>query len=263
MTDRVPIWTLTWDISFMFRALLLLCSAGLLWIFVTASSAQTGPWMRAPGQSFVSASTEIASSERNWTSIYAEYGVSARNTLTVELGSDLRHTEEFWLGWQVPLTPEKWQHRVSLTALLGARQSGSHRYPMYGVGLNWGRGFGAGVLPWGGWMSAEGRYLTMHESMIIDPYSIPGIDPMTLPDARHFPVTHFSKLDVTFGLHATEQTMLINQLRFYKPDNDDLSSRLATSVVHDMGLMDLELGATFPLKDEGDPRLMLGSWFEF
>ncbi|MER5171296.1 hypothetical protein [Thioclava kandeliae] len=226
-----------------------------------AKPAGAGPWMREKGTAFLSFGHEFAGREAQWTSLYAEYGLSARNTLVLEYGRGEK-SEEIWLGWQIPLLPPERHQKLSLGTWIGERKLDGEGVQMYGVGLNWGMGFTDPLWRKNGWLAAEFRHMRAPETVTYDP-AAEGIDPMTLPDPSHLPSQSFSKLDLTVGWHLRQDWMGFGQLLLYKPENDDLSSSLAVSLVKDFRRAQLQIGMVAPLADGQEPRLKLALWSTF
>ncbi|WP_339109921.1 hypothetical protein [Thioclava sp. GXIMD4216] len=226
-----------------------------------ATPVGAGPWMREKGTAFLSFGQETGQETETWTSLYAEYGLSARSTLIVDLGRGDR-SEDYWIGWQTPVFPDTWSQKLTMTGWVGSRKLDGESVSMYGLGANWGMSVQDPLWHRPGWLSAELRHLQAPQSVRYDP-AAEGIDPMTLPDPSHLPSKSFTKLDLTAGLHLREDLMVFTQLQLYKPDNDGLSRSLTASVVKEFAWAQLQLGVSAPLEAERQPRVKLGLWFEF
>ncbi|MDO5613590.1 MAG: hypothetical protein Q4G14_10175 [Paracoccus sp. (in: a-proteobacteria)] len=212
-----------------------------------------GAWPREPGGVFLSLSAERDRDNNHHTGLYAEYGLSARRTLGVELG----HTrgEQTVLVWmQHAFGDDSARHRWSVMAGSGVIRRGEHWLPHGQLGASWGRGF-QGIAQ-GGWLSADSRLgITgkLREEWDIAANGGPYLTPETM-----------AKLNLTAGLRLDTSWMVINQLRLEHRDDSGFSSRLAVSVVRDLaGPAKLELGAIQPLSGQGERAIKLGTWLEF
>ena len=70
--------------------------------------------------------------------------------------------------------------------------------------------------------------------------------------------------EATLGLKPFAGIMFINQLRLEHRDDTGFSSKLATSIVRDLGgPAKLELGLVAPISGPGEAAIRLGTWLEF
>lgn len=218
--------------------------------------------MPAPGRArkratFLSASAERDRDGNNFIGLYGEYGLTARETLGFELGhTNVGETSAlFWL--QHALDDSEGPNRLSFALGLGIVDREGFFMPQAQAAAAWGRGF-EGILD-GGWVSVETR-------VIIAAASDDPEDLSALPDSALAYLTPevTAKADATLGLRAGDAMMFINQLRLEERQDTGFSSKLATSVVHDLlGPAKVELGVVLPLSGPDAPAMRLGTWLQF
>lgn len=227
--------------------ILLLCLGG---------PAAAGPWARAEKGMFLSLSDERDRDGNSYTGLYGEYGLTARETLGFELGyTNVGETSAiFWL--QHGLEPIG-ENRFALSLGLGMVSREGMVLPMAQAGADWGRGF-QGILE-GGWLALETR-LKVAGSMT-NPEDFAGLSPS---EFSYLTPEVTTKADLTVGLHATDAMMFINQLRLEQREDTGFSSKLATTIVHDLiGPAKIELGAITPLSGPDQQAFKIGTWLEF
>lgn len=235
---------------------------GLAALLLLALPAAAGPWARDPGGVFAALSVEQDRDDSRHTGLYAEYGLSPRNTLGLELGRT-RDEATVLVWWQRALGRPEGPNRWAVSLGLGAIRRDGRYHPMGQMLTGWGRGFDSIPLlrsiPGGGWISVETRskLAAITEEYPEEPNVI-WEDPTYLtPETTH-------KLDLTLGWHARDNLMLINQFRFEDRADTGFSGKLAVSVVRDLwGPAKLELGLVEPLTGQGERAIKLGTWVEF
>ncbi|UXU76089.1 MULTISPECIES: hypothetical protein [unclassified Paracoccus (in: a-proteobacteria)] len=241
-----------------------------LWMLVLAlmlaSAATAGPWGRDPGSGFLSATVEGDRAGYGSKSLYAEYGVSPRRLLGLELGHSRTGESNLLLWWQQQLDagdgPDRWT--VSLGGGL-LRRDGA-LMPLVQIGTAWGRGLdavpGLRHLPGGGWVAIETRLKLAGKFREVDALSLHAGETSGFLD--HVTAETSAKAQATLGWNARDGLSLIQQLRLEKRDDADFSSKLAASVVQELGMNTrLEVGMVQPLNRPEGRSLFLGTWFDF
>lgn len=226
-------------------------------LLVLSCPAQAGPWPREEGHSFVALTVENDQAGNSHAGFYAEYGLSRRRTL----GLEINHTDVGETGamvwYQRSLDRGQGPNRLSWSMGLGAIRRGGELLPQSQVALMWGRGF-SGLWD-GGWMTAEARIkvagkteeITIREGLTQVEYTY------LTPDV-------LGKLDLTLGVRPDPSWALVNQLRLESRKDGDFSARFASSVVYDLpGPARLEGGLVAPLSGPGEPAVKIGTWLEF
>lgn len=228
-----------------FLVLLMLCGPAL-----------GGPWPRAEKGMFLSFSGERDRDGNSYTGLYGEYGISARETLGFELGyTNVGETSAiFWL--QHALEPVG-ENRFALSLGLGMIEREGVLMPVGQAGADWGRGFG-GILE-GGWLSLETRLKVAGKMDSPEDFA-----DLSASAFGYLTPEVTGKADLTLGLHASDAMMFINQLRLEQREDTGFSSKLATSVVHDLiGPAKVELGLVTPLSGPDEEAVKIGTWLEF
>ncbi|MTH63172.1 hypothetical protein GL284_02685 [Paracoccus sp. DK608] len=225
-----------------------------------------GPWPRAEDGVFLSFSGERDRDGNSYVSLYGEYGLSPRSTLGFELGRSNADESSVTLWWQRALDRGQGPNRWTISTGIGMLDRKHEYLPLAQMGAAWGRGLD--TIPWlrrlpgGGWLAAELRIKVAgatkdqaetQELAAADASFLAYITPETV-----------AKSELTFGWHATDSLMLINQLQLEDRDDTGFSSKLAISGVRDLwGPAKLELGVIAPLSGSGEVAVKLGSWLEF
>lgn len=228
-----------------------------LFLGALAGTAQAGPWPREAGHSFIALTGERDREGNSYAGLYAEYGLSRRRTLGLEVShTDVGETSAM-LWYQKSLDGGEGANRLSYAMGFGAIRRDGDLLPLSQVALMWGRGFSG---PWdGGWVTAEARVkvagkteeVTVREGLSIVEYAY--LTPEVV-----------SKLDLTVGLRPTPSWALVNQLRLESRKDTDFSARIASSVVYDLtGPARLEVGLVAPLAGPSEPAVKIGTWLEF
>ncbi|MTH77765.1 hypothetical protein [Paracoccus aestuariivivens] len=229
---------------------------GLVLLAALPSIAYAGAWPRAEKATFLSLSDERDSDGNSYTSLYGEYGLTGRETLGFELGYTNVGETSALFGLQHALEP--WgENQLSVGLGIGMVARDGMFLPLAQASANWGRGF-QGFMQ-GGWLSLETR-LKVAGAMKDQ------ADFADLSDSAFNYLTSevTVKADFTVGLHATDAMMIINQFRFEQTDEAGFTSKLATTVVHDLwGPSKIELGLITPLSGPDESAVKLGTWLEF
>lgn len=244
-------------IGFFFLAFVLMWHAG---------AAMAGPWPREAKAVFMSLSSEIDRDSNSYTSLYSEYGLSARNTLGFELGHSNADETTALLWWQRALGGGDGPNHWSMSSGIGAVWRDGSTIPLAQMGGAWGRGFDSVPMlkrvPGGGWLAAELR-MTLAGHMK-DEDEIAALSADDAGMLSYITTETTTKLEMTMGWHARSSLMLINQMRFEKRDGVDFSGKLAVSAVQDIwGPAKIELGIIAPLTGPGEMAVKLGTWIEF
>ncbi|TBN38689.1 hypothetical protein EYE42_12415 [Paracoccus subflavus] len=224
---------------------------------VSVPAAWAGPWAREAGQAFVSVTREQDRAGNAHTGLYAEYGLTRRRTLGVEIGyTDVGETTAM-LWYQRSLDKETGPNRLSWSMGIGAIRRDGRVLPSSRIALMWGRGLQG---PWeGGWLTAEGRITVSGKAE-----SLRTRQGLTGVEYAYLTPEVVTKLDLTWGLRPSPAWAVVNQLRVEAARDRDLSARLATSLVRDVpGPAQIEAGVIAPLAGPGEPALKIGTWLEF
>lgn len=216
-----------------------------------------GPWPRAEGAVFLSFAAERDPKGNSYTSLYGEYGWSARRTLGIELG----HTnvgETSALVWlQQSLAGDEGANRYAISSGMGVIERNGEFLPLGIVGASWGRGIER--LPGGGWVAVDARVKVTGKAQ-----TVAYRQGMSIIEYGYLTPEMTSKLDVTLGFKPWEATMFISQLRMEDRKDEGLSTKLATSLVYDIkGAAKIEAGAIAPLRGAEEGAIRIGTWFEF
>lgn len=234
-----------------------------LFLMLWTQSALAGPWPRETGGVFLSFSAERDRDGNSHTGIYGEYGLSARNTLGVELGYASAGETSAMIWWQRALDGGQGANRLVVSTGLGAIQRDGAVMPVAQMGAAWGRGLDSVPLlqriPGGGWLAVDARVKVAGatETARID-------QGLSSVEIAYLTPETTAKAEVTLGLRPFDRWMLINQFRFEDREDTGFSSKLATSVVRDLwGPAKVELGVITPLSGQGEEAVKLGTWLEF
>lgn len=233
----------------------------VLMLILAGSAAEAGPWPRAPGTKFLSLSVERDRELNSYTGLYAEYGMDARNTLGFELGHTNVGETSAMIWWQRALDDGSGPNRWVVSMGLGGFSRDGHTDPVGQIGAAWGRGF-EGFMG-GGWMSVETRVKFAASQTEIEEEEEENV--VYEGDALTYLTPEVTaKAEATLGLKPFAGIMFINQLRLEHRDDTGFSSKLATSVVRDLGgPAKLELGLVAPISGPGEAAIRLGTWLEF
>ena len=219
--------------------------------------ALAGPWPRAEGAVFLSLAAERDPKGNSYTSLYGEYGWSARRTLGLELG----HTnvgEASALIWlQQSLARDEGVNRYSISSGVGVIERDGEYLPLGIIGASWGRGIER--LPGGGWLAVDARVKVTGKTQ-----TVAYRQGMSIVEYGYLTPETTSKLDVTLGFKPWDGTMFINQLRMEDRKDEGLAAKLATSLVYDIkGAAKVEAGVIAPLRGSGEGAIRIGTWLEF
>lgn len=234
-----------------------------LFLILLAQPVLAGPWAREPGGVFLSLSGEGDRDGNSYAGLYAEYGLSPRNTLGLELGRANAGETSAMIWWQRMLDGGQGPDRLVLSSGLGAIQREGETMPAAQVGAAWGRGLDSVPvlrrIPGGGWLSVDARMKVVGatETARID-------EGLTSVEVAYLTPETTTKAELTLGLRPWDGIMVINQFRLEERDDTGFSAKLASSVVRDLwGGAKIELGVVAPISGDGEQALRLGTWFEF
>lgn len=231
--------------------------AGAVLAGLMPGDAAGGPWPREAGRAFVSLTQERDRAGNAHVGLYAEYGLTRRRTLGLEIGhADVGETTAM-LWYQRSLDGGTGPNRLSWSTGLGAIRRNGELLPTSQAALMWGRGLQG---PWdGGWITAEGRVkvsgktetVRMRQGLSVVEYAY------LTPDA-------VAKLDLTLGVRPTPVWSVVNQLRLESAKGRAFSAKWAASVVRDLpGPLRIEAGVVAPLTGPGEAAARIGTWLEF
>lgn len=224
-----------------------------LWL---AGPASAGPWPRDDGAILLILSQERDTAGNGFTGLYAEYGLSPRDTLGLELGRNSFGDSSLLLWLQRGFSFGKLRFASSLG--LGLSQQDTEFRPLAQLGLSLGRGFDTRFGA--GWLAADTRFL-----VIARPVS----ETVRLNATNEVNYLYLApetgvEADLTLGLKPRDGIMLIGQLRMEQPEKGDFAASASASVVRDLGRRaKVELGIVGPLTGEGEPSLKLAAWLSF
>lgn len=226
-----------------------------------AGAVQAGPWPRAPGAVFLSLSTERDRKDNSYTGLYGEYGLNPRQTLGFELGHTNVGETSAMIWVQRALDDGSGPNRWAVSMGLGAFERDGLVDAVGQVGAGWGRGF-EGILG-GGWITVEARVKFAAAQKEVEEKEEENV--VYEGDALTYLTPELTaKAEVTLGVRPTDSMMFINQLRLEDRDDTGFSSKLASSLVHNLaGPAKLELGIVAPLSGTGEMAIRLGTWLEF
>lgn len=219
--------------------------------------AQAGPWPREAGRSFLALTGEHDRAGNSFAGFYAEYGLSRRRTLGLEVShTDVGETSAM-VWYQKSLDGGQGPNKLSWSMGFGAIRRNGELLPLSQAALMWGRGF-SGLWD-GGWLTAEARVKVAGKTE-----EITVREGLTQVEYAYLTPEIVSKLDLTVGLRPTPAWALVNQVRLESRKDSEFSARIASSVVYDLtGPARLEVGLVAPLAGPGEPALKFGTWLEF
>ena len=228
----------------------------ILWLLLAASG-HAGPWPREAGHSFLSISAERDADGNAYTGLYAEYGLSRRRTLGLEVSHTNVGETSAMLWYQKSLDGGEGPNRLSYAMGFGAIRREGEVLPLSQVALMWGRGFSG---PWdGGWLSAEARIKVAGKTEQVTVRQ--GLSSI---EYAYLTPEIVSKLDLTLGLRPSASWAVVNQLRLEARKDAEFSAKLASSVVYDLtGPARLEVGLVAPLAGPSEAAIRIGTWLEF
>lgn len=204
-----------------------------------------GPWPRAEGKGFVSASRELRDGQ-DWSAIYAEYGISNRVTFVFDAGAAEAGGEKLAIAsLRLPVWASGAQRiAVSFGSGLGqpsdddtTRHAGMS-YPVVQALMTWGTEITTPKL--NGWSTLDA---TFRET--------PGAD-----EAER-------KLDATLGVHLGASGALVSQAQFSDRKAASEQLRLGVGWVEHIGQMAVEAGVGKRLRQNRETDLKIGVWFDF
>lgn len=222
-----------------------------------AGPAHAGPWPREEGRAFVALSGERDRDGNAYAGLYAEYGLSRRRTLGLEVSRTNVGETSALVWYQKSLDDGEGPNRISYAVGAGAIRRGGDLLPVSQAALMWGRGI-TGIWD-GGWVTAEGRVKVTGEME-----RTTAGEGLSRVAYAYLTPKAILKLDVTLGLRPTERLAVVNQLRLESGKDSDLSAKIASSVVYDLGgPASLEAGIVAPLAGPSEAAIRVGTWLEF
>ena len=224
---------------------------------VLASTVQAGPWPREAGQAFVALSGEHDRAGNSYAGLYAEYGLSRRGTLGLEIShTDVGETSAM-LWYQKSLDGGEGPNKLSYSMGFGAIRRAGELMPLSQIALMWGRGF-SGLWD-GGWITAEARVKVAGKTE-----EVTVRDGLSSVEYAYLTPEVVAKLDLTIGIRPTPPWAIVNQLRLETRKDAEFSAKLASSVVYDLtGPARVEIGLVAPLSGPSEPAVKIGTWLEF
>ncbi|GGH63531.1 hypothetical protein GVY41_19275 [Frigidibacter albus] len=223
-----------------------------------AGGASAGPWPREKGDLFLSFSHETASEAGSdaagWTSLYAEYGLTPRWTVGLDLGSG-GDTQIGMIFVQRAVGRQDGPGRLAFSSGVGL-QTGAAPQAFGMMGAAWGRSLGTPLGP--GWVAVEPQ-LRMGVALTDEwpPTLVLDVDGTLLTTAS-------TKLDLTLGATLRPKLIVMGQLQMERVVEGETTARLTASAVRDVGRRGkLQLGVSAPVQGKGDAALKLGTWLEF
>lgn len=209
---------------------------------LSAPMAQAGAWPRAEGTGFVSLSQRLSwpqdlaalqtdDARQDYATLYAEYGVTDRLTLGLDLGRSVSGDDKSVLFVQYPLRAAPTGPKV--TAQLGLGRIGDKTILRPGLSLGWGLERG--------WLSLDG----------------------VAEIATREKTTDY-KLDITWGRSLSKDRKLILQVQTGFPTHGDAFVRLAPSMVFPVSdRLQAELGVTWDVSGDDRMGILVGLWRDF
>jgi len=237
----------------------MLRTLALLALYLIGSDASAGPWPRAQGQTFLSTTYETGGPD-DYVSLYAEYGLSKRLTLGLDLGASddtpkkaiafarwplgdtdrpLRMAAQLGLGyaerWRVPPFKLVITGGAPLPPLPGPRPK---MRPVLQTGFSLVRGLT--ILGHNGWITLD-----------------------TFAETDDDLATRY-KADATAGLKTRKGHLFILQLQTGASESGKTWAKLAPSVMVKLSkATHLEVGMTAGLTGSGYPAARVGLWQKF
>lgn len=211
-------------------------------LLFAATDLPAGAWPREKGRVFASTSVRLfwpqdisrrtsRAPTGRYNTFYAEYGLTDRLTLGLDLGRSVSGADKDMLFLRLPLSPRGARVKVAAELGLGVidRQAVSRPGLSLGLGLQ------------GGWLSVEGLAEVSQHTGAVD-----------------------YKLDLTRGWNLRENRKFMLQLQTGKPSGKEPFARLASSVVLPLTpAFSVEIGGSWDLAGGDTFGMLLGLWSEF
>lgn len=207
--------------------------AMILWLVLTGP-ALAGAWPRGKGNVFVAGSTYVMSSGA-YTGLYAEWGVTDRLTLGLDLGRGVSGQDKAVAFVQAPLMRPVAGHRFAWQIGAGVIAGDTVIRP----GLSWGKGIDWAGRP--GWVALDMVAEMRTETLAID-----------------------AKTDLTLGVSISDARKIMLQFQSGVQFGDDPFLRIVPSMT--FALSDharLEIGLSHSLRGASDSGLKIGVWLSF
>lgn len=130
----------------------------IVFLCLISTPALAGPWIRTPGDQFLSITTEVQKQDgfiNSYNAVYYEYGLSNHLTLGLDAGADLFGYQSTLAYARTPVWRGPHGVRVSAELGLGGMQDSAGRWAVVRPGLSLGQGFAF----WkGGWWALDATY---------------------------------------------------------------------------------------------------------
>ncbi len=223
-------------------------------LMLAPAPASAGPWPRDKGHAFVSLSHEGSGTDDGWTALYAEYGLTPRWTLALDMGQSADKTTALLIV-QRAVGAQDGPGRLAFSSGIGLETGpGSQAFGM--MGAAWGRSLGTPLGP--GWLAVEPQ-LRMGVALSEDwpPTLVLDVDGTLATTAS-------AKLDVTLGATLRPGLIVMGQLLAEQQRDGEPRARFVAAAVRSVGgRARLQLGLSTPVTGEGETALKLGTWLEF
>lgn len=215
-----------------------------------------GPWSRDEGGVFAAMSFERDRQGDGYDSLYAEYGLPDRKTVGLEIGHASQGEISALVWFQKSMDDPEGATRLSVSMGAGALRRDGELLPIGTVGVAYGRGF---QRFGGGWLAVEARLKAVGEMT-----TVAHQDGTAKVETDYLTPEFSAKLDTTVGFNLRPTTALVNQLLLEARQDEDVSAKLAFSVVQEVaGPAKLQVGVIAPVAGSGEPALKIGTWVEF
>lgn len=236
------------------QRLLRLLRLAVLLSLLAPGIAGAGPWPREKGHAFFSLTHETAGDGGGWTALYAEYGLTPRWTLGLDVGNSPDRTIAMAFVQRAVGAQDR-PGRLAFSSGIGI-ETGIAPQAFGMMGATWGRSLGTPLGP--GWLAVEPQ-LRMGVALSED-----WPPTLVLDEDGKLATTGLAKLDLTLGATARPGLILMGQVQMEQALEEDPTARLTASAVRDVGRRGkVLLGLSAPVMGDGDPALKLGTWLEF
>lgn len=215
----------------------------LIMSLVSTLAANAGAWLREEGTTFFATTIGTTKSRDFSTTAYAEYGLSERVTIGIDIsyGLQLAVADEGSgiVFLRFPLGPTDRTHRFAWHVGIGSRYQNLEFYPAAEVGASWGRGVKFGDR-WG-WVNVD-----------------------TSMNTSQHPIDTRFKIDGTLGVTLNDRYKVMGQV-FNTFQGGDTYSKVAPSLLISVGKskFNIQFNAEIPAAGGGETLFKIGIWSEF